>query len=360
MPLRVLVLTPDTNLGDQIRRALVSSDGCQVVLAYNSRQANRLARQVVFDLAILDESSPDDSLPELARCLLEYQPRLNIVPLSPPNGINSANGSRSLPAEVQALLQRVEAIARDGGSANAAAGSTPALPEAESVRKRDLPNWALDPALTERRLKGINLPNFIYAAVVVRRESLWAYRGSLPRALAGQLSRVLAQSWSREQDPNGGASRAAGDMMRFVQLGAQQEFLLYARGLRHGLVLGLAFPATTPFNAARTHMDQVLRQLLAGEVNGNGSQVPAAEQGFLENGAADSDPSEDIQADLPALSSLLGEVPEPTPQSMRYQVPESGRIAWGWEDEAGDFPEQAPQWLKPEQDPARNANQQVS
>jgi REP element-mobilizing transposase RayT len=210
-------------------------------------------------------------------------------------------------------------------------------------------------------LRSIDFPNLIYAAVLVRRESLWAYRGSLPRAVAVELAQVLAQSWSREHDPLSGAGRAGGDMLRFIKLGAQQEFLLYARGLRFGLVLGLAYPTTTPFNAARSHMEQVLKELYASELNAKASELPPAanqrQNGdptdashALESSTGFAEIEEDHgaahEAALSAFSALLSDVPDPTPNSMRRRVPGAEHIAWPWQAEVDDFPEEASVWLR--------------
>lgn len=365
MPLRVLVLTPDQKLGDLLRRALVNADGCQVVLAQNSRQANRLARQVVFDLAIVDESIPDDSPLELARCLREYQPRLHIIPLKPQAGGLAAADSLELPAEVQAVLHRAEAAVEENAPVHEVNVDAASISSRYEKTDEDSTMWMLDPGLTEQRLRSIDMPRLVYAVVIVRRESLWAYCGSLPRSRAGELARVLAVSWSREQDPNGGTSRAAGDMLRYVQLGDVHEFLLYARGLRRGLVLGLAFPPATPFNTARSLMEQVQHRFLSNGSNGDASRRSPADS-FSGNGhsPAELDTAEaaanpaltgieqedELAPDLPSLSSLLGDVPVPTPESVRCQVPEAERIAWSWELEDGDFPVQVKEWLKPAQE----------
>lgn len=358
MPFRVLVLTPDIKLGEFVRQVLVDAQGCQVVLAHNNRQALRLARQVVFDLAILDENPSEDSLPELSRWLLEYQPHLSIAPLRQPAGSIVLNESARLPDEIAAVLRNLETVTqRQGATESEATGSVIAVQAQAGADS----NWLLDPGRTEQRLKSIHLPNLIYAAVVVRRESLWAYRGSLPRAMAGALAHKLAQSWNREQDSPRGAGRAGGDLMRFISLDAKQEFLLYARGLRYGLVLGLAFPTTTPFKAARSHMEQVLREMVAIRTNGKERQAdPAAGQpensglsqplpalepagGSVEAGSV-GEPA--LELALPEFSALLGEVPEPTPPSMRRYVPGAEHISWPWHVEAKDFPEEASAWLQ--------------
>lgn len=360
MPYRVLVLTPDTQLGELVRQVLVDAHHCQVVLAQNNHQVQRLARQVVFDLAILEEDASEDGLPELERRLLEYQPHLCIAHLRRPADISFANGSARQPGEVSALLHHLREAIQQHDMAESVTDGGAAVMQAQSKINAP-PNWMLEPGESEQRLKRIRFPDLVYAAMLVRRESLWAYRGALPRALAGDLAQALVQSWSREQDAHRGAGRAGGDMLRFVKLGARQEFLLYARGLRFGFVLGLAFPPTTPFHAARSHMEQILRDLYAGALNGEASQSkpvgsqldgavspgasptlePAAialEAGF-EQGAA-------LEAALPDFNALLGDVPEPTPQSMRSQVPGSERIFWSWQAEADDFPEEASSWVQ--------------
>jgi REP element-mobilizing transposase RayT len=286
---------------------------------------------------------------------------LNIAPLRGQADILPVNGSTRLPAEIAALLNIVEVAIKAKTPDNVTAGNAALQQELPNQGDGAPPNWMLDPGMTEQRLRSINLPNLIYAVVLVRRESLWAYRGTLPRAMAVNLAQLLVQSWSREQDPNRGARRAGGDMLRFIKLGAQQEFLLYARGLRFGLVLGLAFPSTTPFNAARTHMELVLRELYDSGLNGKASQsYPAVYE--RENGSssrispllepaasfagAGGDDGAALEAALPDFSTLLGDVPDPTPNSMRNHVPDAERFSWPWEVEADDFPEEASSWLR--------------
>jgi REP element-mobilizing transposase RayT len=108
-------------------------------------------------------------------------------------------------------------------------------------------------------------------------------------------------------------------------------------------------------------MEQVLKELYASELNAKASELPPAanqrQNGdptdashALESSTGFAEIEEDHgaahEAALSAFSALLSDVPDPTPNSMRRRVPGAEHIAWPWQAEVDDFPEEASVWLR--------------
>lgn len=334
MPPRVLVLTPDSHLGETVRRALLDAGECQAVLAYNCRQANRFARQVVFDLAILDEDTPDEGLPELVHCLKEVQPRLSILTFQAQGVLKPADKVPPASAADPIVLRAVEEALRSYSR-----GRSQMQPEAAASLPGKVPpalesaGWFNDPSQAAEWLRrGLKYcqpqPAVIEAVILIRRASLWASAGQFTSQQVSAAAQLLVQSWTRELDPGAGeAAQFSGDMARYIRLNPALEFLLYARALGFGMVLGLALRPAATVSTARRLAGEFVHWLQAATAQDQAQSGPPAAQAPV---------MPELAVISPEPKFELEDVPPPTPEQVRGSLPQAGHMVWPWELDEDD------------------------
>jgi REP element-mobilizing transposase RayT len=118
---------------------------------------------------------------------------------------------------------------------------------------RQAPEWLNDVERAAQYLTRLSLKSAAQAALISRKDQLWAYAGHLARPAADELALSVWHYWDRD----GGS-----DLARFIRLKANDgEYMLYATGLGGNYVLALAFEIETPFSEMRTEANTLARRL---------------------------------------------------------------------------------------------------
>lgn len=155
--------------------------------------------------------------------------------------------------------------------------------------EKELP-WLQDVNRAAQILTGLSLGSSAQAALIMRKESLWAYAGQLPQEAATELGKAVVRYWDDQGES---------DLVRFIRLEATSaEHMMYATRLSQGMVLSLVFDAETPFSTIRSQAGQLVRSL---------SSSPSEEDALND----ESDDSEPLNLDI--LTDILSNVPSPNP-----------------------------------------------
>ncbi len=181
------------------------------------------------------------------------------------------------------------------------------LPQQES---QELP-WLQDVTKAAQHLTRITLESSAQAALITRKDNLWAYAGQLSQSAAKELGITVTRHWDGQK---------GSDLLRFVRLEATKaEHMLYATRLAEDVVLALVFDAETPFSTIRNQAGQLVNRL-ATEVAAEAQEKPAVSPSPTP--AAHDAPTQfvddeevDPGLDIPNIADILSDVPPPTPDA---------------------------------------------
>src|SRR5215213_3034901 len=113
--------------------------------------------------------------------------------------------------------------------------------------------WLQDVTKAAQHLTRLTLESSAQAALITRRDNLWAYAGQLSQDAAKELAVTVTRHWDGQK---------GSDLLRFVRLEATKaEHMLYATRIADDVVLALVFDAETPFSTIRTQAGQLAHSL---------------------------------------------------------------------------------------------------
>ncbi len=191
-------------------------------------------------------------------------------------------------------------------------GDSPAV----RLNKDDELSWLGDVTKAAQHLTRLTLESSAQAALITRRNTLWAYAGQLSQDAAKELAMTVTRHWDGQR---------GSDLLRFVRLeSTKAEHMLYATRLADDVVLALVFDAETPFSTIRMQAGQLVNRLSspglteALEPLERQNQAPAAHEAptqYIEDDAEESDP------EFLNIADILRDVPPPTPSIEKQDAP---------------------------------------
>lgn len=314
MAQRILLIIPDRDLGEHLRKALVDAGGYRVELAHDAEQALTVSHGHSLALTILDCAAVDVPPAELAGALTASHPHMHIILIPPGNDrmhpVVSAIRPQAIlikPFYIPDLLDAVAMLV--GPDQEEFAESAPAVlspaktahlapaPEAQAPQLDAPVPWLEDVNRAAQYLARLSLETAARAALIARGEQLWAYAGELGQPTGDELAATVGRQWS---------SQGGNDLARFITLENDREYMLYATGLGEGLVLALIFDARMPFSKMRTQSNQLARAL---------SNDPAQSVEFAPAGA---------------LPTADADHPHPAEDTRPFEAIEPGDLPAGW------------------------------
>jgi REP element-mobilizing transposase RayT len=175
-------------------------------------------------------------------------------------------------------------------------------------------SWLGDVTKAAQHLTRLTLESSAQAALITRKNNLWAYAGQLSQDAAKELALTVTRHWDGQK---------GSDLLRFVRLEATKaEHMLYATRLADDVVLALVFDAETPFSTIRMQAGQLVNRLSspglteAMEPVEKQEQVPASHET-----PAQYDEEEEDDSDFPNITNILNDVPPPSPSVKNKNVP---------------------------------------
>jgi len=172
--------------------------------------------------------------------------------------------------------------------------------------------WLQDVTKAAQHLTRITLESSAQAALITRKDALWAYAGQLSQSAAKELGVTVTRHWDGQK---------GSDLLRFVRLEATKaEHMLYATRLAEDVVLALVFDAETPFSTIRMQAGQLVNRLSTETATPEVMEKPAV--ALTPTPAAHEAPTQyveeeegDPDLEIPDITSILNDVPPPTPDS---------------------------------------------
>lgn len=177
--------------------------------------------------------------------------------------------------------------------------------------------WMGDATKAAQHLTRLTLESSAQAALITRRNALWAYAGQLSQEAAKELATTVTRHWDGQR---------GSDLLRFVRLEATKaEHMLYATRLADDVVLALVFDAETPFSTIRMQAGQLVNRLSspglteAMDPHSKQDQAPAAYEAptqFVEE-----EDEGDFDVEFPNIANILDDVPPPSPSAKSAEPP---------------------------------------
>ena len=208
--------------------------------------------------------------------------------------------------------------------------------------QQELP-WLQDVTKAAQHLTRLTLESSAQAALITRKDALWAYAGQLSQNAARELAVTVTRHWDGQK---------GSDLLRFVRLEATKaEHMLYATRLADEVVLALVFDAETPFSTIRMQAGQLVNMLSttptveAVEPPIKQNQPPASHEAPTQYVEED-ESNQDLE--IPNINDILNDIPSPTP----VKTGPLGNNA-GW---SGDPSNSRPRKVSRESSPAVQVN----
>jgi REP element-mobilizing transposase RayT len=125
-------------------------------------------------------------------------------------------------------------------------------------------SWLSSKNLAAQHLARLSMSTSSQAALILRRNQLWAYAGHLNQDSVQELAQLVQHGSGTSLLDNRSSSERGADLARFVHLKSTgEEHLLYATSFESEMLLVLAFDARTPFSEIRNQANQLAAALVS-------------------------------------------------------------------------------------------------
>jgi REP element-mobilizing transposase RayT len=293
MPADILVITTSSQLGDSIRRSLEETELYRIHVVTNKASAIVRANEIGAPLAMLDFSTNEEWVNEVGSSLRTIHPSINIIILCDEN-ITPPSFDKLRPW----ILVRKPFRMTNFMTAISEPLKTP-------VTQNDDPSlpWLSDPNKAAQHLTRLTLESSAQAALITRKNGLWAYAGSLSQNAAKEVAQTATRNWDGQK---------GSDLLRFTRLeSTKAEHMLYATRLTAETLLALVFDAETPFSTIRSQASQLMTDL----DNDNERPEPQKATKPVDN--------QDDFLEIPPIANILTNIPTPNPEVAAIREPKS-------------------------------------
>ena len=268
MAVSILIMTPVRSFGEFIQQAMDETGLNNVTLVHDKVHLMDQVHKGTFNVVVLDLDLEPDPI-ELIRSLNDLDGDLRLVAMKDnthPGDFDLSelklakfiDGKFNLPIFMDALNSVISdqtglSISSLVVESGAASFPSQLIKGKKGFFPREAPEWLNEVERAAQYLTLLSLKSAAQAALICRRDELWAYAGHLARPAANELALSVWHYWDRD----GGS-----DLARFIRLKANDgEYMLYATGLGGDYILALAFEIETPFSDMRTEAGDLARKL---------------------------------------------------------------------------------------------------
>ena len=321
MKYSLLIVTPQRSFGEHIRQSLEGISPVHTEIVDNKFVALDKAENQKFTHAFLDTDLKNESIPDIGLALRQKSPNLRLVIISDRQSIprfDSLSPWTLLykPFFLPDLLRALDTNIKPALSLSPVEKTAMKTDQitANAVEEGKTLAWLKDVSKAAQHLTRLTLESSAQAALIIRHGEMWAYAGQLSDTASAELVKIVLQD------------KKTGDLLKFLRLNATQaEHMLYATELSKNTILSMVFDAETPFSAIRrqaAHLAESLAFSLQEPSTSHSKTVPPPEQLVPQKSAlkkADEDLIDlfdfDEGDDLPLISDILENIPEPNPSS---------------------------------------------
>jgi REP element-mobilizing transposase RayT len=290
MPADILVITTSSQLGETIRHTLEETDIYRIHVVTNKASAIVRANEIGAPLAMLDYSANEELVLDIGSALRTIHPSINIIILCDDNVTPPPFDKLRpwilvrKPFRMSNFMTAISQPQTASVSQNPNNGETAPLP------------WLSDQTKAAQHLTRLTLESSAQAALITRKNSVWAYAGSLSQNAAKEVAQTVTRNWDGQK---------GSDLLRFIRLeSTKAEHMLYATRLVTDTMLALVFDAETPFSTIRSQASQLITDLDDERFEPQKPSMPAQ---------SPANQDQDTQ-DIPLISNILNNIPTPNPE----------------------------------------------
>jgi REP element-mobilizing transposase RayT len=294
MPADILVATTSSQLGDTIRHTLEETGIYRIHVVTNKASAIVRADEIGAPLAMLDYSANEEWAQEIGSALRTIHPSINIIVLCD-DDVTPPSLDKLRPWILVRKPFKMSNFMTAISQPQSASVAQNTQNNSETV---PLP-WLSDQTKAAQHLTRLTLESSAQAALITRKNGLWAYAGSLSQNAAKEVAQTVTRNWDGQK---------GSDLLRFIRLeSTKAEHMLYATRIATDTVLALVFDAETPFSTIRSQASQLITVLdderSEQQKPNTSSQYPATL-------------NQDDGQDIPSISNILTNIPTPNPEPM--------------------------------------------
>jgi len=314
----LLLITNDTQLSIVMKQGIEQA-GYHLFVAKRKGEAIILTDEENCSLAFLDLDIGERVVADIGSAIRAVNSTVNLILFSDADTPPALDEIRPWvllrkPTHLPELLHMLNNDPFQQPKPSKAGNESPAV----QLNNNDELPWLQNETKAAQHLTRLTLESSAQAALITRKNNLWAYAGQLAQEAANELALTVTRHWDGQK---------GSDLLRFVRLEATKaEHMLYATRLADDVVLALVFDAETPFSTIRMQAGQLVNRLSSPgltEVNPpveEQKQHPASHEAPTEY--VDEDEGGDLE--IPNINDILNDIPTPMPS-------ESGPIHYSQE-----------------------------
>jgi REP element-mobilizing transposase RayT len=322
MNLSLLIVTPQASFGAYIRQSLEEKYSSHIVVVDGVAAALEEFKSQNYTHAFLDTVLRSENVLDLGLALRQIDPGLHLVLIS-----DDETTSRFDALCPWTLLPKpfyLPDLFRILDDEEAFGVSLPAAEESD-IDEASFPelggdlSWLQDVSKAAQHLTRLTLESSAQAALIIRGGEMWAYSGELSQVATSEL----VQTVSRD--------KKAGDLLKFIRLETTQaEHMLYATQLAKEINLAMVFDAETPFSTIRQQASHLAESLAFSPQEAPSQGKPSVAKKVKKD-------EEELEAlfdfetgegeDLPPISEILENIPNPNPVSAASEVKTSAPVS---------------------------------
>ena len=253
----LLLVTADGLFAKRLSASL-EQEGYRLHTAKGKGEAVVRADEQNCSSAFLDLELGDKFVSELGRALRTLNPTIKLILFSDDDTPPALDEIRPWmlarkPVRTPELLTMLKDNQPPVPKPIRAMNESPAI-QLSQQEHQEMP-WLQDVTKAAQHLTRLTLESSAQAALITRKDTLWAYAGQLSQNAAKELAVTVTRHWDGQK---------GSDLLRFVRLEATKaEHMLYATRLADEVVLALVFDAETPFSTIRNQAGQLVNMLSA-------------------------------------------------------------------------------------------------
>lgn len=293
----------------------IEQAGYRLLVAKRKGEAIILTDEENCSLALLDLDIGENAVADIATAIRTVNPTINLILLSGNDTPPTLDEIRPWvllrkPAYLPELLNMLNNNSFQPKPSRAS-DKSPAV----QLNSNDELAWLGDVTKAAQHLTRLTLESSAQAALITRKNNLWAYAGQLSHDAAKELAVTVTRHWDGQK---------GSDLLRFVRLEATKaEHMLYATRLADDVVLALVFDAETPFSTIRMQAGQLVNRLSSPGITEAvepyvEEQVPASYEAPTQYTEED---ESNPDLDIPNIANILNDVPPPTPSMKDRMIP---------------------------------------
>lgn len=290
MPADILVVTSNEKTGEAIRQTMEETGLYRIHVVTNKASAIVKADESGVPLAMLDFALGEDAVHDIGRSLRTIRGNINLIIIFDDKQTPPAFDSLRpwiLVRKPFDMSDFMSAISKPNTAPTSATSEAPTTAHP----------WLSDVTKAAQHLTSLTLESSAQAALITRRNDLWAYAGGLSQNAAKEVAQTVTRNWDGQK---------GSDLLRFIRLeSTKAEHMLYATRLASDVVLALVFDAETPFSTIRTQASQLVSDL------DNNNKVSISQP--VKTIPPEAEMEMEIGEDIPQISNILNNVPPPNP-----------------------------------------------